>query len=176
MEAMEAIMTRRSVRRYAGRTVAEGAVEALLRAAMQAPSAHNNQPWHFVVIRDRGTLAEVPRFHRYARMLPEADLAILVCGEPALEPRDATLNQDCGAAVQNILLAAHALGLGAVWLGIHPVEERQEGLRRLIGIPPHILPVALVAVGHPAETPEPQDRYRPDRVQRERWQDPGSRV
>lgn len=172
MDAVQAIMSRRSVRRFSGRPVEEQAVEALLRAAMQAPSAHNYQPWHFVVIRDRRALAEVPRFHRYAAMLPEADLAVVVCGDPALEAREATLNQDCGAAVQNLLLAAHALGLGAVWLGVHPDPARVEGLRRLTGLPPNILPVALVAVGHPAETPGAQDRYRPERVHRERWRGP----
>jgi nitroreductase len=171
MEAIEAIMSRRSVRRFARRPVEDSCVQTVLRAAMQAPSAHDRQPWHFVVIRDRATLEAVPRFHRYAAMLPQADLAILVCGEPALEERDATLNQDCGAAVENLLLAAHALGLGAVWLGICPGEERVLGMRRLLGIPPHILPIALVALGHPAESPGSRDRYRPERVHRERWRE-----
>jgi nitroreductase len=172
MDAIQAIMTRRSVRRFAGGPVEEAAVEALLRAAMQAPSAHNNQPWHFVVIRERKTLEEVPRFHRYARMLPNADLAILICGERALESEDAYLNQDCAAAAQNLLLAAHALGLGAVWLGIYPRRERVQGIRRLLGIPDSIVPLALVAVGQPGESPAPQDRYRPERVHRERWPSP----
>lgn len=170
MEAMQAIMSRRSVRRFVRRPVGQAEVESLLRAAMQAPSAHNKQPWHFVVIRDRASLEAVPRFHPYARMLPHAELAILICGEPAREDREATLNQDCGAAAQNLLLAAHALGLGAVWVGIHPAAERVESMRSLLGIPTHILPLALIAVGHPAEQPAPEDRYRPERVRCERWE------
>ncbi len=112
METIEAIMTRRSVRKYTSQEVSEEQVEQLLRAGMQAPSANNGQPWHFVVIRDRAILDEIPKFHPYAQMLKSAPLAILVCADLAHTNSPDYWMVDCSAATENILLAAHVLGIG----------------------------------------------------------------
>jgi nitroreductase len=136
---------------------------------MSAPSAGNQQPWQLLVLTDPGLRAEIPAFHPYARMVPEAPLAILVCGDLQRESFKGYWIQDCSAATQNLLLAAHAAGLGAVWVGIYPNQERVSRLRRLLALPAHIVPLALVPVGYPAERVPPADRYDPSRVHRNRW-------
>lgn len=169
MEAMQAIMTRRSVRRYTAEPVSRDLVKRLLEAAMSAPSAGNEQPWQFIVITDRAILDTIPDFHPYASMLREAPMAILVCGDERLERFKGYWVLDCSAATQNLLLAAHALGLGAVWLGVYPTQDRMDALWELLGMPDEVVPFALIAVGHPAESPAPAARYARDRVHEERW-------
>lgn len=169
MDTIKAIMTRRSIRRFKDRPVGEKKITALLQAAMQAPSARNNQPWHFVVITERGLLSAIPEFHPNARMLLQAPLAIMICGDVQIEESIEYINTDCSAATQNLLLAAHNVGLGAVWLGIYPRERRVEEIRRLLGIPRTVTPIALVALGYAAEGKEPERRFQPDRVHRNRW-------
>jgi len=169
METLEAIFTRRSVRQFKNAPISEDDVHDLLRAGMQAPSAKNEQPWHFIIIDEPTLLHAIPEFHPYSKMLLEAPLAILVCSDRKLETKRASWLQDCSAATQNILLAAHAKGLGAVWLGIFPDSERVFGMQSLLEMPKDIRPVALVAVGYPAATPEPVDRFKPERVHRNQW-------
>jgi nitroreductase len=169
MDALKAIMTLRSVRLYTGDPVDEKDVEALLRAAMQAPSARNAQPWHFIVITERSVLDAIPKFHPYSNMLLNAPVAILVCGDQAVEEDPEYINQDCAAATQNILLAAHALGLGAVWLGIYPRSKRIQEIRKLLNIPSRILPVSLIAFGYPAEEKMEIDRFKAERVYHNSW-------
>jgi nitroreductase len=169
MNAFTVILERRSIRSYTSETVSDENVEQLLRAAMSAPSAGNQQPWHFVVIRERNLLDAIPSFHPYSQMLRQAQAAILVCGEPAVAKHEGYWVQDCAAATENILIAAAALGLGAVWLGVHPREERVAGFRKLLGVPPHIIPFALVPVGHPAERKPPSDRYDTARIHADLW-------
>ena len=168
MEAMEAILTRRSIRRYASSTIPDERVRDLLTAAMSAPSAGNEQPWHFVIIDDRKIMEKIPRFHPYASMLKEAPLAILVCVDGNLGV-EGFLIQDGSAATENLLLAAHAKGLGAVWLGIYPLKERMVGMRKLLGLPDSILPLALISLGYPAETIPAENRYHLQRVHTNRW-------
>jgi nitroreductase len=169
MEAMDALFTRRSIRKYDSRPVPDDIVENILRAAMSAPSAGNQQPWHFVVIRDRAILEQIPQFHPHSSMCPRAALAVLVCADLHLETHQGYWQQDCAAAAENLLLAAHALGLGAVWLGVHPREERISGIRGLLGIPENVVPMALIPMGYPAEQKKREDRYRPDRVHLNKW-------
>lgn len=169
MDAMEALLTRSSIRAYTDEPVTDEQVEQLLRAAMAAPSAGNSQSWAFVVIRDRELLDAVPTVHPYAKMTPQAPLAILVCGDVSAEKYPGFWVQDCSAAVENLLLAAHIIGLGAVWTGIYPDEGRVEGFRRLFSLPDHIVPLALIPVGFPKETKEVTDRYDPAKIKRERW-------
>jgi nitroreductase len=163
------VLSRRSIRKYTGEPVSGEHVEHLLRAAMAAPSAGNQQPWHFVVIRERRLLEAIPDVHPYASMVPEAPLAILVCGDRRLERWPQYWAQDCAAATENLLIAAAQLGLGAVWLGVHPLEERVDGLRALLGIPRDVTPFSLVPVGWPAEQKSPSDRYDELRVHRDSW-------
>ncbi len=169
MDTLEAIHSRRSVRRYEDRPVPEELVRKLLAAASSAPSARNQQPWQFVVIDDRQILAEIAVVNPNAQMARRAPLGILVCGDLGLETSPGYWVVDCAAAVENMLLAAHALGLGAVWTGVYPRQERMDGLRRIAKLPDGIMPHSLVVFGYPAEQPPPQDRFRPERVHRNTW-------
>jgi nitroreductase len=171
MDAMEAILTRRSIRKYTADPVSDELVEELLRAAMSAPSAGNEQPWHFVVIRDRDTLERVQTFQPYSAMLSEAQVSILVCGDPELEmeKHQGFWIQDCSAAIENLLIAANAEGLGAVWLGVHPVEDWVSGMRALLRIPERVVPLGLLSIGWPAEERGTEDRFDETRVHQDRW-------
>ncbi|NTV43905.1 MAG: nitroreductase family protein [Syntrophobacteraceae bacterium] len=169
METLEAIRTRRSIRSFTDRPVPGELIRQLLSAAMSAPSAGNQQPWHFVVIDDRKILDAVPSIHPYAGMCRSAPLGILVCADTTLEKFKGFWVQDCSAATQNLLLAAHDQGLGAVWTGIHPLEERIRAFRTLCGLPEHVIPLALVVLGYPDQMPGPEDRFREDRVHSNRW-------
>ncbi|MBU1003662.1 MAG: nitroreductase family protein [Proteobacteria bacterium] len=169
MDILEAIHTRRSIRKFTDQPVDKELVTQLLQAAMAAPSAGNAQPWHFVVIEDRPTLDRIPEFHPYAAMCRQAPLAILVCGDPTLEKYPGFWVQDCSAAVQNLLLAARGLGLGAVWTGIHPDQPRSTGMRNLLNLPEHIQPLALIPVGHPDQPSAAVDRFQPTRIHHDRW-------
>lgn len=169
MNTLEAIRTRRSVRVFTGEPVKREILVELVRAAMQAPSAGNQQAWQFVVVDDRQILKRIPEFHPYAQMAETAPAAILVCGDLELEQRKGYWVQDCSAATQNLLLAAHDLGLGAVWTGVYPREDRVKGARKLFGLPEHVVPLSLVFVGYPAEHPQPEDRFREERVHWNHW-------
>ncbi|MCC4769878.1 nitroreductase family protein [Methanosarcina sp. DH2] len=169
METLEAIHTRRSVRKYTDRPVPRELVTELLRAAMSAPSAVNAQPWVFIVVDDRKILDEIPTFSPYAGMCREAPLAILICGDTTQEKAPGYWVQDCSAAIQNLLLAAHDFGLGAVWTGIFPMTDRVKGFRKTFGLPDHVFPLGLVPIGYPAQQPEPQDRYRKEKVYHNRY-------
>lgn len=166
---LKTILSRRSIRQYRDEALLDSDIEELLQAAMSAPSAGNQQPWHFVVIHERLVLQAISALHPYAGMVATAAAAILVCGDPALEIYPGYWVQDCSAATQNILLAAHAKGLGAVWCGIHPRNEREQALRLLLEIPEAVIPFSLVALGHPAESHPPADRYDVGRVHNGRW-------
>jgi nitroreductase len=169
MDALEAIRTRRSIRKFQDRPVPEELIRKVLEAGMMAPSAGNQQPWHFLVITDRTILDEVPRINPNAAMAAGAPVAIMVCGDTTLEKHAGYWVVDCSAAVENLLLAAHALGLGAVWTGVYPRQPRIDGLRRLLALPEHVMPHSLIVLGYPAEERQSENRYREDRVCRDRW-------
>ena len=165
--AIETIMTRTSVRSFTDRAVSADTIEMLLRAGMAAPTAVNLQPWHFVVVNERAKLDELAGTGRQSKMVQESTLAIVVCGnlEKALEgPGQAFWIQDCSAATENILLAAHALGLGAVWTGCHPIEERVAFVSQVLGLPESIVPLSVIVMGYPNEQPEPKDKWKPENV------------
>jgi nitroreductase len=166
MEALEAILSRRSIRHFTGKPVPQETVRKLLEAGMSAPSACDFQPWQLVVINDRTLLDQIPAFHNHAAFLPEAPMAILVCGEPGVSRY---WQQDCAAAAQNILLAAHSLGLGAVWLGLFPRDNRVIPMRGLLGIPEDVTPMALIAIGYPAEQKPPLSKFQAEKVHYNRW-------
>ena len=169
MDAMDAILSRRSIRKYTAQPVSDEVIKELLEAAMNAPSAGNEQPWHFVVIKDRQILNEIPKIHPYSQMLRNAPLAILICGDEQLQKYEGYWSQDCSAATENMLIAAHAKGLGAVWLGVYPIEDRVIGIRKLLGIPKHVIPFSLISIGYPAEQKPRADRYDDSRVHHNRW-------
>jgi len=170
MDTIEAILSRRSCRSYTDQSVEPELLEQLLQAAMASPTACNQRPWHFVVVDDRETLDQISDVQAYSPMLKQAPLAIVVCsdgGDPAMG--GAYWPQDCAAATQNILLAAHAIGLGGVWLGIYPDDARVAGLRELLGMPENITPFCVISLGHPAKQPRPIDRYEPERIHKNKW-------
>ncbi len=168
MDAMEAILTRRSIRKYTKQPVPDEVLKELLEAGMYAPSAVNRQPWCFVVINDRKIMNEIPKYHTSSQMLREAAVAILVCCDSDLQLGEPDV-QDCSAATQNILLAAHAKGLGAVWLGVYPAEPVVMAIKKLLNLPEHIIPISLISIGYPAEQKPRPDRYRADKVHYNRW-------
>lgn len=165
--ALDNIFARRSIRRYTDEPVSEEGVKTLLEAAMAAPSASDRRPWHFIVVHERATLDALAKRHPYAKMLFEALLCVVPCADPAIS--DAWWVQDCSAATENLLLAATALGLGAVWIGVYPRTERVQAVREVLGIPESIMPLCLIPIGHPAERKEPRTRYDAARVHQEKW-------
>jgi nitroreductase len=169
MDITEAILTRRSIRKFLPKTVGRELIEELLRAAMAAPSAGNAQPWLFLVISDKMKLAQIPSIHPYAAMCPESAAAILICSDPRVEKYAGFWPQDCSAATQNLLLAARGRELGTVWCGIYPLEERMQAFRRMFGLPGAVMPFALVALGHPDQPFERRDRYDDAKVHWETW-------
>ena len=169
MEAIDSILTRRSIRKFTSKPVPEDLIKKLLQCAMSAPSAGNERPWHFIVIKERGILDEVPKVSPYAAMAREASVAIVICCDINLDTHNGYWVQDCSAAVQNILIAAHALGLGAVWTGLYPKEDRVKGIQKLLGLPSHVMPLALVPIGYPAEKKEKEDRFDNNRVHYDHW-------
>jgi nitroreductase len=165
------IFGRRSIRLYSAGAVSEAAVQKLLEAAMAAPSAAAKDPWRFVVVRDRRTLTEIAAALPNGQMIAGAALGIAVCGDlqAAHDQQLSYLLQDCSAAIENLLLCAHALGLGACWLGVHPREQRLNSLKQILSLPPSVIPVACISIGYPAEVKEPRTRFNRDYVHFDRW-------
>lgn len=162
---MTSIFHRTSIRQYQPRAVEPQKVETLLRAAMAAPSAGNQQPWEFYVITDPQTLKALAGCSPYAAPLQQSPLGILVCSRVDCRmPEYASI--DCSAAVENLLLAADALGLGAVWLGIAPLTERMDAVRQVLQLPASLEAFSLIACGYPAEERVQQDRFDPTRIHR----------
>ncbi|MCX6927395.1 MAG: nitroreductase family protein [Verrucomicrobia bacterium] len=170
-EKLAPLFGRRSIRVYAPGAVSEAVVQQLLEAAMAAPSAVAKDPWRFVVIRNRQTLLDIASALPNGQMLASAALGIAVCGDlqVAHDQQLSYLLQDCSAAIENLLLCAHILGLGACWLGVHPREQRVKVLKDMLSLPPSVIPVACIAIGQPGETKEPRTRFNPDYVHFEKW-------
>jgi nitroreductase len=169
MDALESIFSRRSVRLYSPKPVPKDVINEILKAGMCAPSAGNERPWHFIVLTERALLDEIPKFHPYSGMLKQAHAAILVCGEVALEKHKGYWVLDCAAATQNMLLAAHAKGLGSVWCGVYPTEDRVANLQKLLALPETIVPFSLLPLGFPAEIKQAPDRFDAARVHENGW-------
>ena len=169
MEILEAILTRRSIRRYTGEPISEEDLKTIIKAGCAAPSAHNRQPWNFVVVRGKEKLEEIADFHPYAKMLPQAGCGIIVCGDTEKQAERGFLVEDCSAAIENMLLAAHGAGLGAVWCGLYPVVKLTEFISGLLSLPENVVPVGMIVVGHKAEDKEAADRYDEGRIHYERW-------
>lgn len=163
------IYERRSVRKFRNEQVSDDQVVKILKAAMAAPSAGNQQPWHFVVVRKEDVKEKLSEVHPYVKMVKSAPVAILVCGDPSLEKFPGYWTQDCSAATQNILLAVQALGLGAVWTGVYPDGERVQKIREILEVPDGVMPFSLIPIGYPGESKEHPDRINLERVHEECW-------
>ena len=168
---MKNILERRSIRKYTDEPVSDDHIKSLLKAAMAAPSAGNQQSWEFVVIRDRTTLNMMTGFHPGGgyNMLGHAPVAIVVCGDLKRQLHEGYWIQDCSAATANILVAARSLGLGAVWLGVYPRQDRVGKVKKLLGLPENVMPLSIVSAGHPAEEKKPSNRYDGSRIHFDRW-------
>ena len=164
---LDFIFRRRSIRQFTDQPVEPEKIDAILKAAMAAPSAHNRRPWHFIVICNRPSLNAIAERHPYAKMLFTAPLAVAVCGDRQVAVQ--RWDQDCAAATENILLSLPALGLGGVWIGYHPVEPPSDFLRAMLHLPENIAVFSLVAVGYPAESKEPRTQYDARAVHHEQW-------
>jgi len=169
MEIIQGILTRRSIRKYRDKEITKEQIHELVKAGMYAPSARNQQPWHFVIIDERELLNKISDIHPYAKMLREAKWAIIVCGDEQLELSKGYWVVDCSAATQNILLAAHGSGLGAVWLGLHPREERKNGIKDLLQLPGNIQPLSLISIGYPNEEKKQPERFKMERIHHNQW-------
>lgn len=166
------IMTRTSIRQFADRKVSEAAVDSLLRAAMAAPTAANKQPWQFIVVSDKAMVDSLAELAPNWKPVGRAPLAVVACGDTTLTlPGDGEEYwvQDVSAATENLLLAAHSMGLGAVWCGAYPIKERVDALRGLLGLPANIIPLNVIAIGYPGEDPMPKEKYNADRIHLNRW-------
>ena len=171
-QAITNILTRVSVREFTGEKISEAQLDTLLRAAMSAPSAINKQPWAFIVVTDEAVIAKLGEALPYSRCSNKPAVAIIPCGDlsKAIEGEMANFwINDVSAATENLLLAAHAMGLGAVWTGLHPDMTRAKMVQEMLGLPEHIIPLCVVPVGVPAEQPEVKDKYKPENIHYNQW-------
>jgi nitroreductase len=169
METMDAIFSRKIIRKYLPKPVTCDLIENILKAGMNAPSAGDEQPWHFVIIDKHYLLQKISEFHPYAKMLKDAPAAVLVCGDQnVLKFKDLWI-QDCSAASENMLLAAHDIGLGAVSIGIYPAENLVREVRGIMNIPQHIVPFSIIGMGYPAEEKTGRLRYDKSKVHNNIW-------
>ena len=164
MDLYNGLLTRRSVRKYAKRHVENELITKVLKAAMYAPSSNNTQPWHFLVSRDKDIFKKFIDVHPYAKMLLEADCGVLVLRNRNLQYNEGYGTTDCSAATQNLLLAAHSLGLGTCWIGTYPRENRIEFLRKAYKLPDHLEPFAVVSLGWPERESVQPDRFDESRI------------
>jgi nitroreductase len=163
---LDLIKRRRSIRKYTPEPVSDADIRTLLEAAMAAPSATNRQPWRIIVVRDEALRQQLARTHLWSKMCSKAPVVFVICGDP---DRSDYWVQDTSAATQNLLLAATALGLGTVWVGIHPRPQREEHVKRALGIPDSLRVLCLVPTGHPAESKEPRTQYDEAKVHYDRY-------
>lgn len=166
---MDPIFERRSIRRFTEKNVEDSKVMQLLKAAMFAPSARNARPWQFIVVRDKDKLKKLSETHQSAYMVKDASVAIVVCGDLRVQSYKDYWVLDCSAATENILLETVQLGLGAVWVAVYPREERIHHVKETLNIPEGIIPLCIVPIGYPAETPEPKERFDQSKIHYEKW-------
>lgn len=170
MELYEGLITRRSIRKYTGEIIPGEDIKKIIKAGMFAPSANNKRPWHFIVVDDRNQMDRIMKVHPYSAMLSGASHAIVVCGDMTLQTGPEYYPLDCSAATQNILLAAHSLGYGAVWLGVYPRVERMKAMSEIFGLPDHIIPVSIVSVGVPERILQNNpERFEPEKIRNNHW-------
>ena len=169
MDVFEAIHTRRSIRKYTNQEVSEALIHKLLSAAMMAPSAGDEQPWQFILVTDPEKKKQVNAVHPYVPMIMKAPLGILLCGDLSKEKYEGFWPQDCSAAMQNLLLAAHAEGLGAVWTGIYPLADRVEKFKTIFDLPEEIIPFGLAVIGWADQHLPAKDRFLPERIHNNAW-------
>lgn len=163
------ILQRKSVRAYTDRAVSHEQLDTLIRAAMAAPTGRDMRPWHFIVLEGRHQLSPLAKQLPYAKMLAEAQAAVVVCGDMSVTDKEGNPSRnwtfDCSAATENLLLQAEAMGLGAVWTGVYPYDERIEAVKQALHLPDHLIPLNVIPIGYPKGDPQPKDKYDPAKVE-----------
>lgn len=163
------ILQRKSVRAYSDRAVSHEQLDTLLRAAMAAPTGRDMRPWHFIVLEERDQMRQLAEQLPYAKMLAEAQAAVVVCGDMSVTDKEGNPSRnwtfDCAAATENLLLQAEAMGLGAVWTGVYPYDERLEAVKQALDLPDHLIPLNVIPIGYPKGNPQPKDKYDPEKVE-----------
>ena len=169
MDALDAIFTRKSIRSYTDQQISEDTINILIKAAMSAPSAHNQHPWHFIVIQEHPDLEALANQFTYGKMLATSPLAILLCCDTNGLRSPDFWTQDMSAATENILIASRAQDLGAVRIGLYPKSENVKFVIDYFRLPEWIIPFSLISIWYPAETPEVKNRFSESRVHRNTW-------
>lgn len=170
MDVLEAILTRRSIREFTGDPISEENLKTILKAGFQAPSARNLQPREYVVVRDEKVKEKIAETRKNTKTLLKASCGIIVCGDKKKQPKMGFLISDCSASIQNMLLAAHSLSLGAVWCGLYPEEgEYAKDVAKILKLPEHIVPIGMVVVGIKDEEKPPIDRYDESKIHFDKW-------
>ena len=169
MNTEESLLNRRSIRKYTSEKIENSIILEIIKAGMYAPSAVNKRPWHFIIIDEQKRMKEIMEAHPHSKMLSSASHAILVCGDMKLQHDTGYWLADCGAATQNLLLAAHSKGIGSCWVGIYPREQRMKDMKKIFNLPEHIEAFALVSLGFPAEEKTHPDRYEPEKIRWNGW-------
>ncbi|NGX63315.1 MAG: FMN reductase (NADPH) [Candidatus Anoxychlamydiales bacterium] len=164
MQLMDAILNRRSVRKFKDKKISKEIIEDILKAAMYAPSAMNQQAWQFIVIDDKKLLLEIPNIHPYADMCKTASAAILVCADTSKEKSKDMWVVDCAAATQNLMLAAFDKDIGSVWVGVYFRKDHVDAFTKFLKLPKHIIPISLIPIGYPAEEVKKVERFKKDRI------------
>lgn len=163
MNIIDAILKRRSIRKYKDKEIPEEILKEIIKAGMYAPSSSNKRPWFFILIKEKEILKKIADFHPYAKMLYSSACAILVCGNKNLQSVEGYIALDCAAATQNILLSAYGLGIGSCWIGIYPREARMDFIRDLLKLEDCFVPISLVSLGYPDEEKQMPERFEPDK-------------
>jgi len=169
MDAVKAMLSRRSIKSYTTQPVQGEVITELLTAAMSASSAGDAQPWHFIVIQERRVLDKIAKLHPHSQTIEEAPVVVVVCADERAQKYMGLLVQDCAAATQNLVVAAHAKGLGAAWLRVFPVKEMITAVREVLSTPKHVTPFSMIPLGYPAETKLPLNRYSSERIRYNTW-------
>jgi len=169
MDTLNSILNRRSIRKYNDKKIPAETINSLLNAAMYAPSAFNQQPWEFIVIDDKNVFNDLIKAVPYTEMIKEASHVIIACGNFDIEKSSEFILQDCSAAIQNILLAAHSFGIGSCWIASAGISETVDAIKKLFILPGNIFPVAIISLGYPAEAPAAEDRFLTSRIHNNKW-------
>lgn len=170
---MSNLLARKSVRSYTNEAVTRSQLDTLVRAAMAAPTGKDMRPWKFVIIDDKDMMQKLSAALPQAKMLTEAQAAIMVCGDLSITDKEGKPSTnwtfDCSAATENLLLQAEAMGLGAVWTGVYPYEDRTAAVQSVMHFPEHIVPFNLVPIGHPKGETQPKDKYNKANIHYNGW-------